>query len=101
MPRRQKSGPRTLLPSVPLKDDHPLRGRTYPGQASFAERSDRVCRECNLFLAAGRYASGRLQNGICNKTKAMGLKNAPAFPGWAFACKYFEENVNPPPMFKD
>lgn len=86
------------------------RAQTFPGMAHFARSGPerRLCRECLFWTGCGGevgyYAKKGLYGGSikprsCSKYKELMQGDiGPGVPHTAQACKYFQENVEPPPI---
>ena len=79
---------------------------SHPGMAHFAGSgpAGKVCRECKFFASLGHHEKrgvhgGRLKDATCRKYSALMNGEGPRVPPSASACKFFEENPNPPAMF--
>jgi hypothetical protein len=79
------------------------RAITYPGQASWASAyGGKCCRQCQHWDFIGYFASGVIRAAQRTKARAMmNQPNVPRVPFFAGACKYFEENPDPPPAYKE
>lgn len=87
------------------------RAQTYPGMAHFAGSgpSQRTCREClhwtGCGLDSGHFAkkgihAGQLKPRACGRYRSLMQGDVgPGVPHNVRACKYFEDNPAPPPIF--
>ena len=81
---------------------------SYPGMAHFAGTGPRgkTCRECTFWAHGphdyraknGKYR-GAIEPAVCKKYKQITLQEGSRVPDEAMACRWFEQNENPPPRF--